>query len=166
MSAHRLPIRRLPRQPNLGQLRKQAKELLAERPGATLSDAQRELARAYGFDSWSKLKAFVDGANVARLAEAVKAGGLAAVRKLLKSRPELVGMDMAGDDEHRALHYAVLRRDAAMVRLLMQAGADARKGIFPHRDATTAVALARDREYPEIVAVIEEEEQRRRQSMS
>src|ERR1035441_6434551 len=89
---------------------------------------------------------------------------ISGVRKLLKSRPELVGMDMAGDDEHRALHYAVLRRDAAMVRLLMQAGADARKGIFPHRDATTAVALARDREYPEIVAVIEEEEQRRPES--
>src|ERR1035441_1301336 len=154
MSAHRIPIRRLPRQPNLGQLRKQAKELLAERPGATLSDAQRELARAYGFDSWPKLKACVDGANVSRLAEAVKAGGLAAVSKLLKSRPELVGMDMAGDDEHRALHYAVLRRDVPMVRLLMETGADARKGIFPHRDATSAFAIARDRDYKDVVAVI------------
>jgi len=150
----------------LEQLRKQAKELRAERPGFTLSDAQRELARTYGFASWPKLKAFVDGANVARLAEAVKAGDLAVVRSLLKARPELVGMDMAANDEHRALHYAVLGRDAAMVRLLMQAGADARKGIFPHRDATTAAALARDREYPDIVAVIEEEEQRRRQAMS
>lgn len=166
MSAQRIPTRRLPRQPNLEQLRKQAKELMAGWPGFTLSQAQRELARAYGFDSWPKLKAFVDGANVARLAEAVNAGDLATVRKLLKSRPELVGMDMAGDNEHRPLHYAVLRRDAAMVRVLMQAGADARKGIFPHRDATTAVALARDREFPEIVAIIEEEEQKRRQSMS
>ena len=39
-------------------------------------------------------------------------------RKLIKSRPELVGMDMAENDEHRALHFAVLRRDPAMVRLL------------------------------------------------
>jgi len=53
-----------------------------------------------------------------------------------------------------------------MVRLLMHSGADARKGIFPHRDATTALALARDREFFDIVAIIEEEEQRRRQSMS
>lgn len=166
MSARRIPTRRLPRQPNLEQLRKQAKELAAERAGGTLSEAQRELARAYGFDNWAKLKAFVDGANVARMAGAVKAGDLAAARRLLKARPELAGMDMAADDEHRALHYAVLRRDAAMVRLLMEAGADARRGIFPHRDATTAVALARDREYLDIVAVIEEEEQRRRQSMS
>lgn len=166
MSAHRIPVRRLPRQPNLEQLRKQAKDLRTGWPGFTLSEAQRELARSYGFDSWPKLKAFVDGANVGHLAEAVKAGDVATVRKLLRSRPELVGMDMAGNDERRALHFAVLRRDAPMVRLLMQAGADARKGIFPHREATTAVALARDREYSEIVTIIEEEEQHRRESMS
>src|SRR5580704_6571832 len=111
MSAERIPTRRLPRQPNLEQLRKQAKELMGGWPGFTLSEAQRELARAYGFASWPKLKAFVDGANVARLADAVNAGDIATVRKLIKARPELVGMDMAGDNEHRALHYAVLRCD-------------------------------------------------------
>jgi hypothetical protein len=73
---------------------------------------------------------------------------------------------MAGNDEHRALHYAVLRRDLAMVKLLMEAGADARKGIFPHRDATSALAIAKDREYTDIVAVIEEEERLRRAEMS
>ena len=55
---------------------------------------------------------------------------------------------------------------AAMVRLLMEAGADTRKGIYPHRDATSAFALARDREYHEITAVIEEEERLRREEMS
>jgi hypothetical protein len=84
-------VRRLPEQPNLEQLRKQAKELLQEfRAGVpsaiaevhqferipdsnrfALTDAQRILARAYGFASWSKLKAFVDGANIARFAEAL-----------------------------------------------------------------------------------------------
>jgi len=180
------PTRRLPRQPSLEQLRKQAKELLelyrAGDPAAAaevqqferqpdsaafaLHDAQRVLARAYGYQSWTRLRAFVDGANMARLAEAVNAGDAAQVRTLLHARPELAGMDMAGDNEHRALHYAVLRRDAPMVRLLMQAGADARKGIFPHRDATTSFALARDRGYQDIVAIIEEEEQHRREAMS
>jgi ankyrin repeat protein len=181
------PTRRLPGQPNLEQLRKQAKDLLDEyragqeaavaevrrfehRPAAAegfaLNDAQRVLARAYGYESWAKLKAFVDGANVARLAEAVKTGDIAQARSMLRARPELAGMDMAGNDEHRALHFAVLRRDAAMVRLLMQSGADARQGIFPHRDATTAFALARDRGYQDIVAAIEEEEQHRRESAS
>ena len=75
-------------------------------------------------------------------------------------------MDMAENDEHRALHYAVLGRDAAMVKLLMEAGADAHKGIFPHRDATSALAIARDRGYEDIVAVIEDEERLRRAEMS
>ena len=181
-----LPTRRLPPQPNLEQLRKQAKDLLEQyragekaavaevrqfenRPDAAtfaLNDAQRVLARAYGFESWPKLKAFVDGANVAKLAEAVRGGDLAQTRALLHSRPELIGMDMSGGDEHRALHYAVLRRDTAMVRLLMEAGADARKGIWPHRDATSALVLARDREYHDIVAVIEDEERLRRKELS
>lgn len=183
-NSHRL--RRLPPQPSIEQLRKQAKDLLDEyragvpaaaaevaryerHPGLAafaLHDAQRVLARAYGYESWARLKAFVDGANIARLAKAVQAGDLNQARALLRARPELVNMDMAGDDEHRALHYAVLRRDPAMVRLLMAAGADARKGIYPHRDATTAFALARDRGYGDIVAAMEEEEQHRREGMS
>jgi len=180
------PTRRLPQHPNLEQLRKQAKDLLAQyRSGDStaiaeiqnfernpdpsrfaLNDAQRILARAYGFESWQKLKAFVDGANIARFADAVKAGRTTQVKSMLASRPELIGMDRAENDEHRALHYAVLRRDVPMVRLLMKAGADARKGIWPHRDATSALAIARDREYREVVAVIEEEELRRRAEVS
>jgi ankyrin repeat protein len=180
------PTRRLPRQPSLEQLKKQAKDLLAQYragdPGAVaevrrlerkpdasvfaLNDAQRVLARAYGYESWAKLKAFVDGVSVRKLAEAVKSGDMAQARILLSTRPELVGMDMAASDEHRVLHYAVLRRDVAMVRLLMEAGADARKGIWPHRDATSALDIARDREYHDVAAVIEEEERLRREEMS
>ena len=180
------PTRRLPKQPSLVQLGRQAKDLLEQyRAGDPASvaevqqferqpdpaafafrDAQRVLARAYGYQSWPKLKAFVDGANIAKLAAAVQAGDAAKVRVLLHARPELVGMDMGANNEHRALHYAVLRRDLTMVRLLMEAGADARKGIYPHRDATSALTIAKDREYKEIVAVIEEQERMRRQQMS
>jgi len=176
----------LPEHPSLEQLRKQAKDLLKKyrsgEPAAiaevnqfernpesgafALSDAQRVIARAYGFASWPKLKAFVDGVNIVRFAEAVKNGDVAQVRSMLASRPELVSLDMSANDEHRALHYAVLSRDPKMVRLLMEAGADARKGIFPHRDATSAWAIARDRQYGDIVAVIEEEERQRREEMS
>lgn len=178
--------RRLPEQPSLEQLRKQAKELLdGYRSGESaavaevhrfelnpdkehffLHDAQRVLARSYGFASWPKLKAFVDGVNVARFMEAAKNGNLSEVRSMLASRPELADMDTAENNEHRAIHHAVLRRDVAMVRLLMEAGADSRKGIFPHRDATTAMALAEERGYADVVAVIEEEERHRREEMS
>jgi ankyrin repeat protein len=186
MPDHPRPARRLPSEPSLEQLKKQAKDLLEQfRAGAAaaiaevrqferrpdpdsfaLHDAQRVLARSYGFESWPKLKAFVDGVNVTRLAEAVNAGDLVEVRRLLRARPELVHFDMAENNEHRALHYAVLRRDPAMVRLLMETGADARKGIYPHRAATTALVLARDREYHDIVAIIEQVEQQRREAMS
>jgi ankyrin repeat protein len=175
------PARALREHPDLDQLKRQAKELLeaflAGKPDAAaeiaahyrdadaanfaLHDAQLVLARSYGFDSWPKLKAYVNGANVKRLADAVRSGDAAQVRAILRARPELVHMDMAANNEHRALHYAVLHRAPQMVRLLMEYGADARKGIYPHRDATSALTLATERGYDEIVAIIREAEQRR-----
>ena len=54
----------LPAAPSLEQLRKQAKELVRERRAGgeplRLSDAQRALAREYGFASWPRLKAYVE----------------------------------------------------------------------------------------------------------
>src|ERR1700753_3233197 len=92
------PFRRLPSQPNLEQLKKQAKDLLkryrAGEPDAiaevdcferkpspefALNDAQRVLARTYGFNSWPKLKAFVDGVDIERFAAAVQEGDLGRV---------------------------------------------------------------------------------------
>jgi ankyrin repeat protein len=54
---------RLPARPNLGQLRKQARELQREMgsdEAASLSAAQRALARRYGFASWPRLKRHVE----------------------------------------------------------------------------------------------------------
>jgi ankyrin repeat protein len=181
MSGLNAPLRTLREHPDLNQLKRQAKELLAAyREGdvqaiaevshhyrsaspATfaLHDAQLALARAYGFESWPKLKAFVDGATVSRLIAATRAGDLASVRTILEARPELVNMDASDDDEHRALHYAVLMRSAEMVRLLMEHGADPRIGIYPHRVPTTALAIATERGYHEITAVIREVEEKR-----
>ena len=185
MSTPQIATRRLPSQPNLEQVRKQAKDLLrdylADEPSAadevnrfeskptaefSLSDAQRVLAHAYGFPSWPKLKAFIDGVTVTRFVAAAREGDVAQVRSMLASRPELACLDAAESDERRAIHFAVLRRDPALVQLLMEAGADARKGVFPHRDATSAFALAQERGFTDIVTIIEEEERRRREEMS
>ncbi len=171
-----IPTRKLPANPSLPQLKSQAKELLQaflagdspavaqvqqherhpDPAGFSLNDAQRVLARSYGFESWPKLKAYVDGVNITGLAEAVKAGDAPLVRKMLKASPELVHLDMAANNEHRALHYAVLNRNPDLVRVLMDAGADARKGIYPHRDATSALTLAQERGYDDLVAIIKE----------
>jgi ankyrin repeat protein len=178
------PTRTLPFRPSLAQLRKQAKELLKSyRSGQqaavveveqferntdptsfALADAQRVLARAYGFPSWTRLKQHVEGLTSAALIAAAAAGDVAAVRRLAEALPELIQPELA-EFRDSALHRAVLNRDAEMTRVLMQLGADARRGIWPHRDAASAYAIAKDRQYDEIVSVIEQEEERPRQAL-
>jgi ankyrin repeat protein len=181
MRRHAPPTRTLRHHPDLDQLKRQAKELLdafragdaaavkevrahyqrADAATFALHDAQLVLARAHGFDSWPKLRAFVDGVTVRQLIDAVCRGDLDTVRSMIAARPELVHFDAAEDDEHQALHHAVIQRHPAIVRFLMERGADARKGIYPHRGASTAWTLAAERDYTEIVTIIEEEERRR-----
>src|SRR5689334_7269514 len=171
------PTRAMRENPDLDQLKRQAKELLdayrASSPEAVaevtayhrtatpeafaLHDAQFVLARSYGFESWPKLKAAVDGVTAAKLHEAAESGDLQAARELLTRRPEIV--DLARG-EMTALHMAVLRRDLEMTRLLLEFGADPDAGIWPKRDATTAFVIARDRGYDEIVEVIRAAEKR------
>lgn len=159
-----LPTRAFREHTDLNQLKRQAKELLdafragngatiaevnahyraADPHAFALHDAQLVLARAYGFASWPKLKTYVDGVTAKRFLESVRAGDSVSVQTMLRARPELVNMGMGGD-EHRAIHYAVLLRSPEMTRLLMHHGADARAGIYPHRDATSAFTLASDR---------------------
>jgi ankyrin repeat protein len=185
MSSHSAPTRTLPPRPSLNQLRKQAKELHhsyrvgnvpavaeVERFERTpdpakfaLADAQRVLARAYGFSSWAALKNHVEGVNFEAFLAAAEAGDVAAVQRLAAAHPDLVNPRHV-EFRDSALHRAVLRRNEELTRVLMQLGADARTGIWPHRDATSAYAIAVDREYTEIVAIIEREEEIRRVRLS
>jgi len=177
----KLSIRRMRQHPDLEQLKRQSKELLAAFRAAdaaainevtalyddpqhatfALHDAQLVIARSYGFDSWPKLKAYVDGVTIRRLVEAVSNGDIERVRAMLKARPELANMAVSYGDEHRAIHSAAMHRQPEITRLLMRKGANARAGIHPHRDATSAWTLARERGYDDIVAIIEEEENRK-----
>jgi ankyrin repeat protein len=186
MSSHSAPTRFLPDQPSLTQLRKQAKELLkAYRAGDqaavaeierferkpdpaqfALGDSQRVLARAYGFSSWTKLKERLDLlAHVPRFVAAVKAGDVRTVRELARPRPALLA-EWRDAEAPSALHHAVVHRDAKMTRALIQLGAAPRVGLWPHRDATAPYAVARDRGYDEIIAVIEQAEEERRREAS
>jgi ankyrin repeat protein len=169
-----LPTRALSDRPDLDQLKRQAKELLdafhaddasaiaevaahyrdASPSSFALHDAQLVLARAYGFESWPKLKAFVDGATDQRLRAAVREGDLSAVRAMLHARPELAARS-------NALHVAVTNRAPDLVRVLMAHGANARVGIYPHREATSPLTVAIERGYDDIVAIIRDEETRR-----
>ena len=185
MTVHRShpPARAMRENPDIDQLRRQARELLeayrAQSPDAivevaahhrtatpetfVLHDAQFVLARSYGFESWPKLKAAVEGVTTKRLHEAVKKGDLGAVRALLARRPEIVDLLPEGPSgfELRAIHIAVMAHDVEMTRLLLEAGADTRGGIWPNRDATSPRTIAEERGYDEIVALMTAHEEKR-----
>src|SRR5215468_9733791 len=135
------PTRAMRENPDIDQLKRQAKELLEayrvsspeavaevtayhspSSPGKAtpetfaLHDAQFVLARSYGFESWPKLKAAVDGVTAAKLYEAVENADFTTVRELLTRRPEIV-------DQGRGmspLNLAVQRRDLEMTKLLLE----------------------------------------------
>jgi ankyrin repeat protein len=179
------PTRTLSDRPTLAELQHEAEELLrshkAREPAAVaeverlernsldhtfaLADAQRVLARAYGFPSWPALKNRVEGVSYAALLAAAEAGDGAAVRRLAGQRPDPLNPYLA-EFRDSTLRRAVLRRHEELTGVLMQLGADARVGVPPHRDATSAYAIAVDREYGEIVATIEREEENRRALLS
>jgi len=144
---------------DLDQLKRQAKERAAKL-NVPLHQAQFELARSYGFASWPKLKAYVDGVTIRRLADAIGGGDLDEVKRMLRARPELADMQMSYGDERRPIHFAVMHRSPEMVRLLMSHGANPCAGVHPHRDATSALTMARDREYLELVPLLEKEERK------
>jgi ankyrin repeat protein len=85
--------RSLPDSPNLEWLRKQAKRrvdaLRVTNPSATLSAAQHEIAREFGFPSWRALKRHVDAMTIdGQLFAAAEQGDTATLTALLDAHPE------------------------------------------------------------------------------
>ncbi|HEY6334151.1 MAG TPA: ankyrin repeat domain-containing protein, partial [Blastocatellia bacterium] len=145
--------RKLPANPNLEYLRKQAKELLSDahdgNSGAAgrfravvqfsraaslkLSDAQHIIAREYGFASWPRLKEHVE--SLSRVLEppemlcaAVRASDSAAVARILEGHSELkLGLNepLTGyGNGMQALLAAVQRSGCETIDVLLEAGAD------------------------------------------
>ena len=82
---------KLPERADMRQLRIQAKELLRTLPeGAKLAEAQLQIARQYGFDSWPKLVAEIEiPALLGKFKYAVYSGDADGLEKLLKGSPNL-----------------------------------------------------------------------------
>ena len=171
------PTRALPPRPNLDQLKKQAKELLAAyRAGSAeavadvgryehspdptrfaLQDAQRVLARSYGFASWSKLKERVGRPRVRMIRppdirpevwetlSAAASGDVEQLRSLLAREP---GLAVEGYWYTPPIHFAVREGHLEAVRVLLEAGAD--PGSAGLLDGENLVTIARDRGYEEI----------------
>jgi hypothetical protein len=88
--------RPLPERPNLRHLKDEAKGLVKAGEAASLSAAQFEIARLYGFASWPRLKAHVDALEasqreIAELKQAIDANDLERVKALMMRNPALHG---------------------------------------------------------------------------
>lgn len=116
----------LPDAPNLDWLRKQAKRRLGElrthNPAARLTDAQRALARQYGFASWRALKAHVDVLTIdGRLFDAARTGDVGRLASLLDEYPEKLHA-RAKPYAFTLLHLAAPH--VAALHLLLERGLD------------------------------------------
>ena len=135
--------------------------------GHKVSQAQFVLARAHGFDSWPKLVHHVE--EIARsasdisvfeqAADAILNGDLSTLERLLRADPGLV--HARSDREHRAtlLHYASAngvetyrqktpKNILAIVRLLLDAGAEVDAEADVYGGGATAFALTVTSEHP------------------
>jgi ankyrin repeat protein len=137
---------KLPARANLEHLKNEARQLLKTlrsqspevrrevRREVRLSEAQLLVARSYGFPSWRKLKAYVDALHDfgQQLINAVHAGDLETIRKILDSHPELVnaGTDLPRQERPsdtvamRLVHLAIAEAKVDVLRLLIERGAD------------------------------------------
>ncbi|HEY4219174.1 MAG TPA: hypothetical protein VGM67_18655 [Gemmatimonadaceae bacterium] len=118
----------LPERPQLDFLKRRAKERLAElraaNANAKLAEAQRVVARDYGFSSWRALKAEVDRRQSPRddrLFAALKRNDLDELRRVLGegANPNV----REEGDNALPLHFAV-GRGVDFVRALLDAGSD------------------------------------------
>jgi ankyrin repeat protein len=133
---------KLPARANLEHLKNEAKQRMKKmllqssevQPKARLSEAQLLVARSYGFPSWRKLKAHVDALHDfgQQLINAVHAGDLETMRKVLDRHPDLVnaGADLPRIDRPidtvamRLIHLAIAEAKIDVLRLLIERGAD------------------------------------------
>ena len=94
--------------------------------------------------------------NAVGICNAAQAGDLQRVQEILAAKPELATQDIASNNEHQPIHLAAEEGHSPnCTRVLLDAGADPLKGIYPHREATSPLTMAKDREHTPVVEVIE-----------
>ena len=100
MPAESIPERSLPSRPSLRHLKLEAKRRRRSGEFASLHEAQRAVARDYGFASWPRLLAFVDTRRMntrdraAVLVRAACSDDVRAATTLLHSEPDLARYDL------------------------------------------------------------------------
>ena len=93
--------------------------------------------------------------TVQQLCDAAQAGDLAQVEEILAQNALLARQPITQNGQ-LAIQFAAREGYAEIVAALLAAGADPRRGVYPNRRATSALAYARARGYPKVVALIED----------
>jgi ankyrin repeat protein len=186
-----VPARRISAHPNLDQLKRQAKDLVrafhagdpvalaevhahyrgADSTTFALHHAQLVLARAYGFASWPRLKAFVESlTGTSRLIKPVEfestqsswdtivaasTGDSEMLRKLLERDSQLA---RASYWYAPAIHFAARGGHLDAVRLLLDAGADPEGNGLNDRNL---IEMARERGHEQVAQLLEQARERR-----
>lgn len=129
--------RALPDRPNLRHLRDQARDLLKAGNVSSLSGAQLQVARQYGFPSWPKLKAHVELLEeTGQLKDAIDRNDLHRVQAMMLRNPELhkAPLGYAKDGpltwvaECRVPRVPPDQTRLAMAKALIEAGSDVHQG--------------------------------------
>lgn len=93
--------------------------------------------------------------TVQQLCDASQAGDLAQVEEILAQNALLARQPITQNGQ-LAIQFAAREGYAEIVAALLAAGADPRRGVYPNRRATSALAYARARGYSKIVALVED----------
>ena len=169
-----MPTLSLPASPNLGQLKRQAKELLRRQPHVgRLRDAQRIIAEQYGFDSWDALRTHVEstrgivrgplqpeelknpeGQSTWSIIDAAAKGDVATLQHLIAGDPLLA---RAQYWYTQPIHFAVRAGHEAAVRVLLDAGADPEYNAYY---SGSLIDMARERGHERIAQMLEESRER------
>ncbi len=129
--------RALPDRPNLRHLKDQAKNLLNAGGARSLSAAQLQIAREYGFPSWPKLKAHLDSLEEAgQLKDAIDRNDLPLVQSMMLRNPALHKAPLGyGKDgpltwvaECRVPRVPANQTRLAMAKWMIETGSDVHQG--------------------------------------
>jgi len=171
----------LPSRPSLEQLRKQAKDLSHDK-NIKLSSAQAEIAHHYGFPRWERLVEHVRAARsqnaldtpLIRPAElrpgrpytlpdgnvvttddvfgmfvAARAGDLKHIRLSIARAP---GLALVEYNYTPPIHFAVREGHLAIVKLLIERGADLAYRSYPFQDSL--LTIAEDHEHADVITLL------------